>query len=188
MKRLFVTAVILALAAAACGDDGDGSTGSAAGVHNQADIAFVQGMIPHHEQAVTMSEYASSRASNTKVKDLAGRIESAQEPEIRQMKGLLEDWGVEAASGGHGGGHGGGAAGHPGMLSDDELGRLKGASGQQFDRLFLQGMIAHHRGAITSSEKEQAEGQSPEAKALAGEIIKAQRAEVAEMEQLLAAV
>ena len=74
------------------------------------------------------------------------------------------------------------------MLGAEELDRLKSVRGQEFDRLFLQGMTGHHRGAITASEKELAEGQSPEAKKLAGEIIAAQRAEIGEMETLLAAV
>jgi len=187
MKRLLISVAGLALVAAACGGSND-SGGSAAAVHNQADIDFVQGMIPHHEQAVTMSAFASTRASSARVKDLANRIEAAQEPEIKQMKGYLEDWDVELAGGDHGGAHGGGMAGHPGMLSEDELARLKAAKGAEFDRLFLQGMIGHHRGAITASEKEQAEGQSPEAKDLAGAIIGMQRAEITEMEQLLAAV
>lgn len=74
------------------------------------------------------------------------------------------------------------------MLTAEQLGALKSAKGQAFDRLFLQGMIAHHRGAVTSSEKELSEGQSAEAKKLAESIIAAQKAEIAEMEALLATV
>jgi len=180
---LVVALAVVALLASACGDGEDSTTGAGA-VHNQADVAFVQGMIPHHQQAVIMSEYAASRAADSRVKDLADRIEAAQQPEIDQMQGFLQDWGVEEGVE-HGGQHGGGG-GHPGMLEDEELARLEAADGQEFDRLFLQGMTEHHRGAVTASEKELAEGQSPEAKALAGEIISAQRAEIAEMEQLFA--
>ena len=134
-----------------------------------------------------MSGLAGTRAASPKVKDIARRIESAQEPEITRMKGFFKDWDVQAPKDSHGE-HGGMAGGHPGMLGAGELDRLKSAMGQEFDRLFLQGMIGHHKGAITASAKELAEGQSPEAKKLAGEIIAAQRAEIAEMDTLLAAV
>jgi len=190
VKRLFVIVAAIGLVAGACGGNDD-EAGSSSAAHNQADIEFVQGMIPHHEQAVTMSEFAASRAASPGVKTLAARIQAAQAPEITQMKGFLKDWGVKEESGGMGGMSGmggGGVGGHPGMLGADDLGRLKAAKGQEFDRMFLQGMIGHHRGAITSAEAEQAEGQASEAKALAGEIIKAQQAEIAEMEKLLTSV
>lgn len=183
MKRLFIAIAALGLIGAACGASGDDTAGTSRAVHNQSDIGFLQGMIPHHEQAVTMSGYASTRAASPQVKDLAKRIEGAQAPEIKQMTGLLKDWGVKEETAGHSGM--GGMGGHPGMLTDDDLGRLKAAKGQEFDRLFLQGMIGHHRGAITASEEQQSKGESQEAKSLAGEIINAQRAEIAEMEKLL---
>ena len=188
LPALLAAIAAAGLLATACGSD-DGTVRAPDAAHSQADVTFVQGMIPHHEQAVTMSELADSRASNPRVKDLAKRIVAAQGPEISQMKGLLKDWGVEEQGGDMGGmaGMGGMGEGHPGMLADADLDKLRAAKGQEFDRLFLQGMIAHHQGAIVASEKEQAEGQSPEAKALAGEIIKMQRAEIAEMEPLLAA-
>ena len=194
MKRLLTIIAAVGLATSACGGSNDNVVGSSGAVHNQADIEFVQGMIPHHEQAVTMSELAASRAASPDVKALAARIQAAQAPEITQMKRYLKDWGVKEESGGMGGmggmsGMGGaGVGGHPGMLGDDELGRLKAAKGQEFDRMFLQSMIGHHRGAITAAEAEQAQGQAPNAKTLAGEIIKAQRAEIAEMEKLLTSV
>lgn len=190
MKRLFVIVAAIGLVAGACGGNDD-EAGSSPAAHNQADIEFVQGMIPHHEQAVTMSELAASRAASPGVKTLAARIQAAQAPEITQMKGFLNDWGVKEESGGMSGMSGmggGGVGGHPGMLGDDDLGRLKAAKGQDFDRMFLQGMIGHHRGAITAAQTEQAKGQALEAKALAGEIIKAQQAEIAEMEKLLTSV
>ena len=191
MKCLLIIVAAVGLATSACGGSNDNVVGSSGAVHNQADIEFVQGMIPHHEQAVTMSELAASRAASPDVKALATRIQAAQEPEITQMKRFLKDWGVKEESGGMAGMSGmggGGVGGHPGMLGDDELGRLKATKGQEFDRMFLQGMISHHRGAIAAAETEQAHGQAPNAKALAGEIIKAQRAEIAEMEKLLTSV
>ena len=191
---LFAVLGVAVLAAVACGNT-DTDTGSSAtgpsptapveAAHNQADIAFLQGMIPHHAQAVEMSELALERAEDPAVVELAQRIRSAQQPEIDRMEDLLRDWGVEAAGAGHMGGHGAGDGG-TGMLDDDELAQLGAAEGPEFDRLFLEGMIAHHRGAVTESETELAEGESPEARELAQEIIHAQEAEITEMEQLLA--
>lgn len=144
-------------------------------------------MIPHHEQAVEMSRLAATRADSDEVKDLAGRIEQAQAPEIELMHGFLADWGVESDGGEHGAGHGDGA-GHEGMLSEEELTDLQDASGTDFDRLFLEGMIRHHQGAVAASETELDTGQSEDAKELAGQILEAQEAEIAEMETLLSAL
>lgn len=190
---LFAVLGVAALAAVACGNTdtetdssatGPSSTAPAEADHNQADVEFLQGMIPHHEQAVVMSDLALERSQSPRVRTLAEQIKGAQQPEIDHMNSLLAGWGVEAAGGGHEGGHGGGGI-HPGMLNDDELAQLRGAEGAEFDRLFLEGMIGHHRGAVTTSQAELAEGQAPEAKELAQAIIDAQEAEIAEMEQIL---
>lgn len=83
--------------------------------HNAQDVSFAQDMIPHHQQAVQMSDMALTRASSANVKDLARRIKAAQGPEIEQMKGWLSGWGapVEAKDGGGMGGmnHGSGSSG-----------------------------------------------------------------------------
>lgn len=199
MKRFLIVLATLALAGAACGttDTGmDPATGSDTADHNDADIAFLQGMIPHHQQAITMSELATENTDNDEVLDLADRISSAQGPEIQQMESLLETWGVESeggmggdmegmGGGGHEGHGGGGGGGHPGMLTDGQLDELAADEGEEFDRLFLTGMIEHHEGAITSSEKVLEEGASDEVKQLARDIIEVQEVEIAEMEELL---
>jgi uncharacterized protein (DUF305 family) len=66
--------------------------------HNQADITFAQGMIPHHAQAIAMSQMAAQRAVSPQVKDLAARIQSAQQPEIDQLSGLLRAWNAPVPS------------------------------------------------------------------------------------------
>ena len=63
------------------------------GDHNQADVMFAQMMIPHHEQAIEMTELASTRASNADVKALAAQIQAAQQPEINEMRGWFASWG-----------------------------------------------------------------------------------------------
>jgi uncharacterized protein (DUF305 family) len=184
-------------AAPAAPPSADATPGAgSSGTHNAADATFVQGMIPHHAQAVEMSALVPDRAASPQVKQLATRITAAQGPEIEQMRGFLRGWGMPEAPGGmpgapggmdHGSmGHGGtGGAAMPGMMSDQQLGHLRGASGAEFDRLFLTQMISHHEGAIEMSVTELTEGQSAEAKALAQRIIDAQRAEIGEMRGLL---
>lgn len=182
MKRLVFIFAALALVLAGCGDAAE--TGAAPPEHNQADIAFFQGMIPHHRQALEMSDLALESSDSPEVLALAEQIKAAQQPEIDQMQGLLDEWGVEGG-GEHGGAHGGGGGGHSGMLGEGEMTALAAAEGGEFDRLFLTGMISHHEGAVMASQTELAEGQSAEAQELAQEIIDAQEAEIAEMKALL---
>ncbi len=146
--------------------------------HNEADVAFAHGMIPHHRQAIEMSEMALGQAVSQQVKELAARIKAAQEPEISQMTGLLESWGqpVSPEHAGHGG---------SGMLPQAEMARLRQASGAEFDRLFLEGMIRHHEGAVGMAQEELDKGQNPQAKELARRIIDSQQAEIGEMRRLL---
>jgi uncharacterized protein (DUF305 family) len=155
--------------------------------YNDADIAFVQGMIPHHAGAVDMAQLAGDRASNAEVKELARRIEQAQGPEIEQMRGFLAAWGVpEQAEGTGGMDHGN--MGHSGMMSEEQVQALENAQGPEFDRMFLEMMIEHHDGAVEMAQTEVAEGQNPDAQALAQKIIGDQQAEIAEMQELLKTV
>jgi len=142
---------------------------------------FAQMMIPHHEQAVVMSDLAldPSRGASPEVVALAERIRGAQAPEIEQMQAWLDAEG--AGMGGDHSGHGG----MEGMLSDEQIAALGGAEGADFDRLFLEGMIAHHEGAVAMAEDVKADGDDPELTALADEIIAAQEQEIAEMRALL---
>jgi uncharacterized protein (DUF305 family) len=147
----------------------------------EADVMFAQMMIPHHEQAVQMADIAldPARGASPQVVELASRIKAAQDPEIAQMNAWLEAQG--AAEMMDHSGHGG----MGGMLSQEQLDALANATGAEFDRLFLEGMIAHHEGAIAMAEDVRADGGDPEIQALADAIIKAQRAEIAEMRGLL---
>ncbi len=180
MKPLLVAAALgLAVAGTACaGGQDQPALEQPAGEHNEADVSFAQGMIPHHQQAIEMADMAARQAASAEVKDLAARIKAAQQPEIDQMTAWLEDWGapVQPEHGGHGG---------HGMLSDADMAQLRQASGPAFDRLFLEGMIRHHEGAVSMSQEELDKGQFPEAKELARHIIDSQQAEIAEMRRLL---
>ncbi|RVX42629.1 uncharacterized protein (DUF305 family) [Nonomuraea polychroma] len=147
---------------------------------NDADVMFAQTMIPHHEQAVEMADLAATRASDPEVKKLATTIKAAQDPEIQTMRGWLTEWGKpESDPEGHMG------HGMPGMLSEQEMNRLEAAKGKAFDKLFVQQMIAHHKGAIKMARTEQKDGSNPQAKELAKTIETTQKAEVEQMRKIL---
>ncbi len=153
----------------------------AAGAHNDADVAFATGMIPHHAQAVTMAEMAATKATNTDVKTLAASIKAAQAPEITQMSGWLTGWVQPVPDTAMG--HGGMAMGD-GMMTDAEMTELSKATGPAFDRMWLQMMIKHHQGAVAMATTELASGSNGDAKKLAQAIITSQKAEIATMQKL----
>lgn len=154
--------------------------------HNQADVTFLQGMIPHHAQAIVMTQLAAQRAESEQVLQLAQDIEAAQGPEIEAMKALLVDFGAEMpmADMNHGS-MGGDMHRMQGMLSPEQMHRLGQLSGPEFDTAFLEMMIEHHQGAVTMSETVLAEGKHPDVKELARQIIEVQQREIATMTALL---
>lgn len=138
-----------------------------------SDINFAEMMIPHHEQAIEMSEIAFKNTMNSEVLQLAQEIKDAQAPEID----LMMSWaGVKVST----------HAGHmmDGMLSEDELNALREARGAEFDRLFLQGMIKHHQGAIEMA-MDVKNSNSMVVADLSAAIIKQQEIEITRMEELL---
>jgi uncharacterized protein (DUF305 family) len=161
------------------------ATSGSAATANHADVAFAQQMIEHHLQAILMAELAETRAADPRVLDLAGRIEDAQQPEIDTLTGWLTDWGADAGDNVNDGMEHEDAGDMGGMLSREDLQVLMNATGADFDRLFLQKMVEHHKGAVEMAMTESAEGQNPEAVAMAESIRDSQSAEIAEMQQLL---
>ena len=158
--------------------------------HNAADVTFAAGMVPHHQQAVTMARTALQKSTNPQVTALARDIDAAQGPEIATMSGWLSAWGQPVpTAGGHdmsqmSGGTAGGM-GMGGMMSDQEMQQLDSATGTAFDRMWVQLMIRHHQGAVAMSTAELATGQNAAAKQLAQQIISAQDKEITVMQQLL---
>lgn len=154
-----------------------------------ADVAFVQMMIPHHRQALEMAALAPDRAASPEVRALASRIDAAQAPEILLMAQWLREEGVavplvgdDPAMWDHGQhGH----DGMVGMLGPAEMASLRAASGAEFDRLFLTGMIAHHEGALAMARAELAEGTATKVLELADDVNAGQAAEIARMRALL---
>ncbi|HWL41530.1 MAG TPA: DUF305 domain-containing protein [Ilumatobacter sp.] len=196
IKSLAVIAVATSLTVAACGGDDDSSSPTepatvdsaggdvAAATFNDADVEFAQGMIPHHEQAVEMADIAldPTVGAGVEVTDLATRIQGAQDPEIELMTEWLTGWGQPVQmdmSGGHN------MEDMDGMMSAEEMDMLGAATGAEFDRMWMEMMIAHHEGAISMAEAVQAEGTNPDVIALAATIITAQQAEIDEMRTLL---
>lgn len=175
------------------------SSGAVVATGSDADITFAQLMISHHGQAVQMADMALQQANSAEVTDLATQIKAAQDPEIGQMRGWLQQWGapeqmdgmdgMDHGAMGHGdtdsdsGDSGGQSAG--GMMSDADMGALGNASGADFDRMWLTMMIAHHEGAIKMAEQVKAESTNPDVTALADAVVAGQKKEIDTMQQLL---
>jgi uncharacterized protein (DUF305 family) len=192
------TALVVAatLVLAGCGDDSDSGTmpgmnhattptaapSSAAGEFNDADVTFATQMIPHHQQAVQMSDMAIRKATTAEVKQLATAIKAAQNPEIKLLSGWLTTWGKPVPAPEHGG-HG--MSEMPGMMTEDEMSDLGNSSGAMFDRMWTQLMIRHHTGAVTMAKTEQTAGKDTAAVALAKKVETDQTKEIATMKRLL---
>jgi uncharacterized protein (DUF305 family) len=187
---LAVTASVAALTLAACGNDGDSKassgtgTGTGTGGHNAADVSFSKEMIQHHRQAVEMAGLAADHASSTQVKSLATKIKGAQDPEIKTMSGWLTSWGEKVPQAMSGMGHDMSSSA-PGMMSDADMGKLEKASGTEFDSMFLNMMVEHHKGAIDMAKTEKADGKYKPATGLAADVITAQSAEITQMNKML---
>lgn len=158
--------------------------------HSEADVMFAQMMIPHHEQAIEMSDIILSKDDvPADVTSLAEEIKAAQGPEIAQLTDWLEQWGEPTQPEGMdmdmdmGGDHD--MAQMEGMLSDEELQLLSDAPGPEAAELFLNQMIAHHEGAVAMAEDQVENGTYPPAVDLAQTIIDTQQQEIDTMQQML---
>jgi uncharacterized protein (DUF305 family) len=165
----------------------EASTRSAALPHTAADTKFMQGMIGHHQQALEMAALVYTNSTSEEMKLLAKRIEVSQLDEIGMMKGWLtarrETLPDEHAH------HAGDHALMPGMLTQAEMARLAAAKGKEFDRLFLEGMIKHHQGALTMVKELFAApraGQDAEIFAFASDVDADQSMEINRMSAMLA--
>lgn len=162
-------------------DHGGGSSESSASsaVASTADVEFVSMMIPHHEQAVEMSDILLAKDGiDERVTRLAQQIKDAQAPEIAMMQQWLTDWDPEPMTSMEGMDHGG-------MMSVDDLDDLTAAEGTDAGRLFLEQMMEHHRGAVEMAQTQIDAGQNADAVALAETIVDTQSQEITEMENLL---
>jgi uncharacterized protein (DUF305 family) len=150
-----------------------------------ADVKFMQGMIGHHAQALEMTALLPSRTANPDMLLLAKRIDISQQDEIKMMQAWLKDRGQELP-GPHAHHMPGGMM--PGMLTPEEMSRLAAAKGKEFDRLFLEGMIRHHDGALTMVKElfeQPGAGQESDIFAFASDVDADQRMEIVRMSALL---
>ncbi|HDY5681474.1 TPA: DUF305 domain-containing protein, partial [Staphylococcus aureus] len=182
-KTFFVgaTAVIAALALAGCADTStsDTSSGSSAAseaaVFNDQDVMFAQMMLPHHEQAVEMSDTLISKGDtvDSDVLALAETIKDEQGPEIDQLTTWLGDWGQDTSA----------SMDHSmdGMMSESDMTSLEDASGTEASRLFLEQMTEHHKGAVDMAQQEVDGGENPDAVEMAKNIVESQTAQIDQM-------
>lgn len=215
MRRRLLAVGVVALAAlttlTGCGGSSTETAGGspaatsqsgAAQPHNQQDVMFAQHMIPHHQQAIEMSDIVLSKTGiDPRVVNLANQIKAAQGPEIQQMQSWLNEWGTPTMpmtpSGsmtpshnmpGHDMGDTPGMGNMPGMtgmMSEQDMTALRNAQGAEAGKLYLTQMITHHQGAITMAQDEIKSGQYPPAVALAQSIVTAQQNEIDEMNGIL---
>ncbi|MFS8104577.1 DUF305 domain-containing protein [Lentzea alba] len=145
------------------------------------DVMFLQMMIPHHEQGVSMVALAAQRAQDDDVRMLAAAIESTQATELGTMKDWLTAWGepLTAPPDSH--------AGHGGMRRSDpeEIGRLTALHGKEFDQRLLNVLIAHQDDAVQMARWEAGSGAHEEVKGLAGRIEKSRAAQIDMMKRFL---
>ena len=143
-----IAIVIMAMALAGCSKDGsmgmdhEGHSSMASGDLSSDEVMFLQMMIPHHQQAIDISDLALTKSADPELLALAKDIRDGQSAEIVTMKAWLD-----GANAGMDPGHSMGDS-MGGMLGDSELAELKSATGKSFDLLWLKGMTGHHDGAI----------------------------------------
>lgn len=139
---------------------------------------FAEMMIPHHQQAVDMSDLALKKSSNPRILDLAQRIKSAQSSEIIQMQSWLGGKEANSMMTDH--------SGHSmgGMLTEEEFSKLESSFGVTFDTLFLEGMIAHHEGALDMARMIK-DTTTQEVNSFGLNVVEVQSEEIREMREIL---
>ncbi|MEU8888590.1 DUF305 domain-containing protein [Streptomyces sp. NPDC048442] len=147
---------------------------------NSADFAYAEMMIAHHGQALVMTDLVPSRAASASVKQIADRIAASQRPEIDAMKGWQQRSGADKRPKAP---HDHGAM--AGMATEKQLADLRAARGEAFDKLFLQLMITHHKGALTMAGDALSEGNDQTVEEWATELVAQQTTEIHRMAGML---
>ena len=178
------TAIVATLTLAGCADtagntSSDSSSSSESAVFNDQDVMFAQMMLPHHEQAVEMSDMfiAKGDSVDSDVLALAETIKDEQGPEIDQLTTWLDDWGQDTSA----------SMDHSmdGMMSESDMTALDDAEGAEASRLFLEQMTEHHKGAVDMAQLEVDGGENPDAVEMAKNIVESQTAQIDQMDALL---
>jgi uncharacterized protein (DUF305 family) len=145
----------------------------ASGPYNASEVHFAQMMVPHHSQAVLISQWELAYGSNAATKKLAARIIAEQAPEISQMKKWIPSTAMMGMD-----------MPMQGMVSAADLATLKAARGKKFDGLYLVDMTLHHQGAIAMANT-MLTSKNQEVLALCKSIIVGQQAEITEMRRIM---
>jgi uncharacterized protein (DUF305 family) len=182
MKPALLGTAVLAvsLSLTACGSSTKSAVSTAApaaagaakaGTFKDGDVTFAQGMIPHHEQAIEMTDMAldPKTGASAALKTIATKIKAGQDPEVKQMTALLKAWGKPMAMDMTGTE----MAAMDGMMSSKDMTSLGALKGADFDKTWATMMIAHHKGA------------NPEVQKLAANIISTQQTEITELQALV---
>jgi len=169
MKRTLGLLIALCLAL----NFGQSSSAIAAAPYDTSAVMFAEMMVPHHEQAVLISQWALKQSSNTAVKKIAARIIAEQNPEILQMQSWIPTDGMMEMD-----------MGMQGIVSPSDLAKLKAARGKKFDGLYLVDMTLHHQGAIAMATPLM-KSRNPEVAALSKSIVNGQTAEIREMRRIM---
>lgn len=177
-----VVALTAAVALSGCSKSSDHSqpAGDPAS-HNRADVEFATNMLPHHQQGLDLSAMAPDNSSNPQLIKFASGIAAAQGPQIQTLKGFIVQWSEKANT----------QAGDKanitvhGMVDQATMTKLGSLHGADFDRLWLQSMIGHHRGAVEMAQAEIDNGVNTGAVTMAHNIVTTQQAEIDQMTKLL---
>ncbi|MBM7366471.1 DUF305 domain-containing protein [Gordonia hydrophobica] len=160
------------------GDHHASSQAPADGDHSDADVMFAQMMLPHHKQAIVMSDIMLAKNDIPEnVTELAQQIKDAQGPEITELTGWLTAWGAPVDA----------PMDHEmdGMLSDADIDKLRTATGADAAKLFLTQMIEHHEGAVEMAEQQIENGKNSDAVEMARSIVESQQKEIDDMKAML---
>lgn len=154
---------------------------------NSAETGFARDMMPHHAQAVNMATLIRDRTEDEDLRQVALDIILTQQAQIGQMQGWLNIWGYPIASTdpamawmdmpttGR----------MPGMAAPEQINQMRGLRGLDAEGLFLQLMIAHHRGGVAMAEAAVERARLPQVRTLAQSMINAQTSEIALMQEML---
>jgi uncharacterized protein (DUF305 family) len=135
------------------------------------DIEFIQQMIPHHQEAIDTSKEIIASTSNSKLKNFAVEVITTQQKEINQLKNWYQEW-------------------HGSAYVDDGqyqpmMPNLDTKTLQAKDQAYMEGMIAHHRGAVSMAEAMQGKAEHPEIQKMAEDIIRVQSLEITQLQMWL---
>lgn len=202
-----IASAVIALGACSGGGDDSGAEGSkvvAAGApgeknkaidpsdvpsgntdFNEVDTDFVEMMVPHHQQAVTMAALAKKYAKDARVAEFAARIGDTQRGEIEAMQAWLTARDLPKAPLEATGHH---AMHMQGMLSEAELSELGTLRGSAFDTFYVEKMIGHHEGALTMADVALSEGTDPQNRVFAGDVATSQTVEIERLKGILASL